>query len=666
MTIPARFKKHPFTLSFLILTSLATGSLVGFTFALYNDLPKVRKLDIYRPNVVTKIFSEDGQQIAELFREKRIWTPYRSIPKNLVDALLAVEDTEFFNHEGIRFMSIARALVVDIRMGRAAQGGSTITQQLAKQLFLSPDKTIIRKIKEALLAVQLEKGYTKEKILELYCNQIYLGSGAYGFEAAAKTYFGKVLGDLTLEESALLAGLPKAPNRYSPLTNLNLSIQRRDTVLSRMRETGIIDRDRELSARAKPVKLVAKEQKKIFAGHFVEEIRQYLETTYGTERVYREGFQVTTTLDVGFQKIAEKALEKGVKKVTDRVAKTHRYQKNPSIEGAIVVIRPEDGAILAMVGGKDFTSSKFNRATQAKRQPGSAFKPFIFLAAIDTGITAADTIIDSPASYPGAKGKRWTPENFSHRFYGPVTLRKTLESSLNVATVKLLDTVGIAAAISMAQKSGISSALPPYLSLGLGSGEVTPLELTSAYATIANRGVHARPYYIVSISTVDGEVLEDNSPEYSDAFRPEVAYVMTKMLQGVVENGTGRIARKLQRPVAAKTGTTSDNRDAWFVGFTTDLAVGVWVGDDDNRSLGKFETGGRTSGPIWTEFMAKALARTPITDFNRPKNVVEKTIGRQSGLLATGACPDHIKEVFISGTEPVKYCKKEEVDDGRI
>ena len=666
MTIPARFKKHPFMLSFLIITSLTTGSVTGFTFALYNDLPKVRMLEDYRPNVVTKIYSEDGRQIAELFREKRIWTPYRSIPKNLVDALLAVEDTEFFSHEGIRFMSIARALIVDIRMGKIVQGGSTITQQLAKQLFLTPDKTIIRKIKEALLAIQLEKGYTKEKILELYCNQIYLGAGAYGFEAAAKTYFGKTSSDLTLEESALLAGLPKAPSRYSPFTNLNLSIQRRDTVLSRMREVGKIDRDRELSARAEPVRLVSKKQTKVFAGHFIEQVRQYLEATYGKERVYREGFQVTTTLDANFQKIAEKVVAKGVEKIVDRVGKKYRYQKKPDVESAMVAIRPEDGAILAMVGGKDYTSSRFNRATLAHRQPGSAFKPFIFLAALDTGITAADKIIDSPASYPDANGKTWTPENFTRRFYGPVTLRKTLENSLNVATVKLLDTVGIASAINMAQKSGISSPLPPYLSLGLGSGEVTPLELTSAYATIANRGVYARPYFIVSISTSDGEVLEEKSPNYSDAFRPEVAYVMTKLLQGVVENGTGKIARKLQRPVAAKTGTTSDNRDAWFVGFTPDLAVGVWVGADDNRSLGKFETGGRTSGPIWTEFMMEALVQTPVTDFNPPKNVVVKTIGRQSGLLATGACPDHINEVFISGTEPVKYCKKEEVEDGRI
>ncbi len=660
-------KKFSLLVVSFFLFAVMTGSISGLLFAAYHDLPKLRGLKDYKPDVVTKIFSEDGKLLDELFRQKRIWVPYQSIPVNLRNALVATEDREFFEHKGIRFMSILRALIIDIRKGKMVQGGSTITQQLAKQLFLTSEKTIARKIKEALLAIQIEKRYTKEEILELYCNHIYLGSGAYGFEAAARTYFGKAINDISLGEAALLGGLPKAPNRYSPKNNLNLAIGRRATVLSGMREEGYISRELELATRSERVELAKSKKERGRAGYLVEMVRSELIKKYGAEKVYREGLSVTTTLNLDYQESAEKSMKEGIEKINKRLLRKKKLKAGQSAQGALVALRPQDGAILALVGGTGFSRSAFNRVTQARRQPGSAFKPFVYLAALDTGFTAADIVIDSPISYSESPGKRaWKPVNFSKRFYGPVTLRNALERSLNVATVKLLERVGVDSVIQMSRNLGIESELAPYLSLGLGASVVTPLELTSAYASIANGGVHAKPYFIRSVTTADGEILEESVPELTDAIRPEVAYTITKMLVGVVENGTGKVAKKLQRQVAAKTGTTNDYKDAWFAGFTPGIATGVWIGLDDNGSMGKGETGGHTAGPIWTRFMAEALQNRPAHDFTPPENIVVKSIDQHSGKLATPKCRDKINEVFIVGTEPLEYCRKETEDDGRI
>ncbi len=652
---------------FFLALSMLTGAAFGVMFSMYQDLPEINALEEHRPNVVTTILAEDGQKITDLYIEKRIKVPYSAMPPNLINALLATEDTEFFNHKGIRFMSILRALLVDIRLGRMAQGGSTITQQLAKQLFLTPKKNLSRKIREALLAIQIEKIYTKKEILELYCNQIYLGSGAYGFEAAAQVYFGKSVEELSLVESALLAGLPRAPSRYSPLNNPKLAKQRRNIVLSRMRLEKLISKEEEEAASLEPVRFKEKDPKENLARYFTESVRNYLIGKYGEDRVYKEGLTVTTTLDIDMQAKAKKAVDDGLKIVANRIKLSRRYSDNATPQAALVALRPEDGAILAMVGGADYDKSKFNHVTMAKRQPGSAFKPFIYITALENGMTAADTVIDSPVSYPDpSKGGAWKPVNFSKRFYGPVTLRRALESSMNVATVKILDRVGIDPVIEMAGRLGIQSKLPPYLSLALGAAEVSPLEIVSAYATLANMGIRTAPYYIKSVRNSDGETLEEHLPDMTDAVRPVVAYTITNMLEGVIENGTGKIAKSLGMPVAGKTGTTNDFRDAWFVGYTPGLAAGVWIGFDDNRPLGPGETGGHTAGPIWTKFMAEALKHKPVKDFIAPERIVVKIIDRETGKLATNLCRDTIAEVFISGTEPLEFCQAEQRDDNRL
>jgi penicillin-binding protein 1A len=662
MSLPSLFVRRPLLALVSALAAAIIGGGFGFLFALYHDLPSVRGMKEYRPNVVTRILDRERRPLAELFREKRIWIPYRTFPPRLIDALTAVEDDRFFDHGGVRMMAILRALAVDVRKGKMVQGGSTITQQLAKQLFLSPDKTIVRKIREALLAIEIEKTHTKEEILELYGNQIYLGSGAYGFEAAARVYFGKSVAELTLAETATLAGLPKAPSRYSPFNNRRLTKQRRDTVLSRMREVGKITEAEERAARAEPVVTLAERGNATGPGrYFVEMVRTYLEERYGSDRVYRDGLTVVTTLDLPTQEAAETAFADGLARVGRRMAAARLYADDPQPEGALVALQPADGAILALVGGSDYDRSQFNRATQARRQPGSAFKPFVYLAALTVGYSPADIVVDAPVIYdlPGVEND-WKPANFGHRFHGPVTLRTALAESMNVAAVKLLDKTGVDNTIGVARRLGVTADLAPNLTLALGASAVTPLEMTAAYAAVANGGIYAAPYFVASVVTADGEPLEEHEPLFTDAVRPEEAYVLTKMLVGVVENGTGKEARRLQRPAAAKTGTTDDYRDAWFVGFTPQVAAGVWIGLDDNRSLGRGETGGRAAAPIWTDFMIRALAGRPVVDFSPPDGVTVKTVDRVGGKLATVSCDDTINEVFVAGTEPAEYCRREE------
>jgi penicillin-binding protein 1A len=660
MTQPPFYVKRPTLFGALMVAAAMAGIVLGLVFATYHDLPAINELEEYRPNVVTRILDRNGELISELFLEKRIWISYNDIPETFIKAITATEDAKFFEHRGVRLLSIMRAMIVDIRSGRIVQGGSTITQQLAKQLFLTPEKSIARKIKEALLAIQIEKQYTKREILELYCNQIYLGSGAYGIQAASNIYFGKSVSDLSLAESALLAGLPKAPSRYSPFRRVDLARQRRATVLSRMLTEGHITDTQEAEAKQEPVNLVLKQEGQGLSSHFVETVRIYLDKTYGSDRLYREGLIVTTTLDIELQAMAEKAARQGVKKVNTRIKRARLYSDDVNVEVALVSLRPDDGAILAMVGGSDFATSQFNRATSAHRQPGSAFKPIIYLTALDTGFSPSDIIIDSPVSYRSHTGKgEWKPANFSNRFYGPVTLRRALESSINVTSVKLLNKIGIDTVIAMAQKAGIRSNLTAGLSLALGASEVTPLELTSAYTVFANKGLYAEPYFIISVINSEGEILEEAATEVIDVVRPEVAYVLTNMLEGVIQNGTGRSVRSLNRPAAGKTGTTNDYRDAWFIGYTPDIVTGVWVGFDDNRSMGRGETGGRAAAPIWLGFMTAALKNRPLLNFTPPKHIVARTIDRESGKLATDRCRDTFEEIFVEGYEPSEFCRLE-------
>jgi len=635
----------------------ATGVILGQLFAMYQGLPALERLEEYRPNVVTRILDRNGDVYHELYREKRFWVEYDTIPQHLKDAIVAVEDDQFFAHKGVRLSSILRALLTDIRQMSMAQGGSTITQQLAKVLFLTPEKKISRKIREALLAIELEKRYTKEEILELYCNQIFLGSGSYGVEAASRIYFGKSIQELTLAESAMLAGLPKAPNRYSPFKNPEAALRRRNIVLRRMLEEGKITEEEELAAEGALLRLAENGGGAQLAGHYVELVRVQLLKNFGSASLYQDGLQVTTTLDMRMQAAAEKAVAEGLAVINEQEKKAGVRHDGALAQAGLVAIEVSSGDVLAMVGGADFNTSEFNHATQALRQPGSAFKPFIYLAALEKGYHPASVVVDSPVSFPRTDSPGfWKPRNYSNKFYGPVTLRKALENSLNVSTVKLLHDIGEGPVINVARRLGVEAPLPADLSLALGSAEMTLMELTAAYATLANKGLYTSPSIIKSVVDSEGAILDTAPPRVTEAVRPEVAYVLSNMLKGVVENGTGQRAQIPGRHIAGKTGTTNDNRDAWFIGYTADIAVGVWVGFDDNRSLSSRQTGGRAAAPIWAAFMKEALRGIPSRDFPPPVAVVARLIDRETGLLANQWCQDSVTELFVAGMEPKESC----------
>ncbi len=621
----------------------------------------IRLLQEFRPPVTTKVYSDDRRLIGEFFMEKRELIAYRHIPKQAINAVLATEDAKFFEHRGIRLLSLLRALIADIRAARFVQGGSTITQQLAKTLFLTPEKSISRKVKEMLIALQIELNYTKREILALYFNQIYFGSGAYGLQAASKIYFNKRAEDLTLAESALLAGLPRAPSYYSPHNDIQRSKDRRATVLKRMFDEGFITKEQKEAADAEDI-LLTSTGALPQAPYFLETIRRKLEAKYGSDSIYREGLELYTTLNIEMQEAARRAVDEGLKAVESRNAKKipdDGAGEQLLLQAALIAIDPATGDVKALVGGRDFKTSEFNRAVQAKRQPGSAFKPVVYATALMEGWTAASILVDSPVIMKDpSKPDKWKPENFNKKFHGPVTMRKALEKSLNVATIKLLQKVGTDQVISMAVRLGIDSEVHPYPSMALGVSEVSLLEITSAYAVFANRGVRAEPRWLRLIRKSDGSLLEDNPPSYTEAMPAQQAFLITKMLQGVVENGTGRVAQKLGREAAAKTGTTDNFTDAWFIGYTPGLAAGVWVGYDMKKPIGKNETGAKAAGPIWTRFMNEALKSQPVKKFEMPKKIVKVDIEASTGLLADPSCGKTVAEYFLKGTEPRRYCNE--------
>ena len=650
------FKDRPALFWSLGAFSVLFGSLLGWLFAMSASLPALEGLREYRPNVAARLLDRHGEPLAELFVERRFWIPYEAIPERLRNAIVSVEDGHFFKHKGVRLTSILRAMLADLRKLSMAQGGSTITQQLAKTLFLSSEKSISRKVKEALLAIEMEKRMTKEEIFELYCNQIYLGSGAYGVEAASRIYFGKSAQALSLTEAALIAGLPKSPEKYSPLKNPDAALARRAIVLERMLEEGYIGAGELEAGRAEPLALAGKEGAGAGAFHFRDAVRAQLEEKYGAQGLYQEGLTAVTTLDLALQEAAEKAVASGLAQISAAEEKAGRKNEGGEIQAALVALDVKSGEILAMVGSAGYFRSQYNHATMARRQPGSAFKPFVFLAALDKGFNPASVLMDSPVSFPRPGGPGlWKPENYTGKFYGPVTMRFALENSLNVSTVKLLSQIGPEAAVKAARRLGITSVLRPNLSLALGSSETTLLELTAAYAALANKGMFNPPSFIKTVTDSSGDT-SGGGGKSVEAVMPEVAFVLTNMLVGVVENGTGQTARIPGRQIAGKTGTTSDNRDAWFVGYTPDIATGVWVGYDDNRALGHHQTGGRAAAPIWAEFMKEALKDIPNSQFQQPTAVVARVIDKQTGLLANQWCRDNIAEMFVAGMEPSEYC----------
>lgn len=754
----------------IVLIGLVAVTIVGATTAVgvvwhfAQDLPSLDLLQNYQPSLVTNVYSDDGQSIGQFFIERRILTPLADIPKTLTQAVVATEDARFFEHPGLDYIGMLRAAWTNIRHGgKKVEGASTITQQLARSLFLSSERSYERKIRELILAYKMEAVSGKEQILETYLNQIYFGQGAYGVGSAAHSYFGKSVGDLTLAESAFLGGLPKSPSRFSPFTAYELAKKRQEHVLSRMEEVGFITpAEREAAAHEKLN--FHRPGSEHLAPYFVEYIRQLLVAKYGESMVYKGGLQIYTTLNVEMQKAAETAFLNGVRDLDKRegwrgprrtvdlatfqpselastdqslkpgslgegvvlkVAKDHyvvqvgafaaklafddmawakrvlkgsdpgvdfvvnqnvkqilkpgdvieigikkmtkegvqlTLEQTPIVEGGLIAIDPMVGAIRAMVGGYDFSRSEYNRAVQAHRQPGSAFKPLIYATAMSQGLSPATQILDAPVVYEQEEeDKVWKPENYGRRFHGMVSLRDALAQSHNLATVRLLDKVGVKNVIEFSRTVGVTSPLPADLSLGLGSSSVGLMELTSVYGVFLNQGVRVEPYAIKSVKDSAGKTLEAVEPEPRDVITKETAYLITNMMEDVVQKGTGQAAKALGRPVAGKTGTTNDYLNAWFIGGTPNLVTGVYVGFDDRRSLGVSEAGARAALPIWMAFMKEALKQLPVVPFEIPDGVTFVKIDSSTGLLESeqdGEGQQGTVELFSKGSEPTQATQR--------
>ena len=724
--------------------------LCAFYLQLDRSLPSTQSLKDYHPPLVSTVYSADGELIGEFFVERRYITALKDMPPYLTKAFLAAEDVRFYEHGGVDFFGILRASFKNLQAGEIVQGGSTITQQVVKSLLLTPERTMTRKLKEALLAYRIDHSLSKDEILYLYLNQIYFGSGAYGVEAAARTYFDKHVQDLTLAESALLAGLPKAPTRFSPVQHLAVARERQHYVLSRMAEVGFISDEEAQKAYAKPLQFAKPK-------HWT--LKDLDSFTRGSPQAGRSTLRPRRALQgraddphdprLKAQDLAEKALDQGLRELdkrhksyrgihanvpredwpgslkvltqsngdlaqgkvvaalvkdfdarTDtvllsfgsgegklpasgwgwthvsdkRAAKMFRVgdiirvrldkrqedktwlsvlEQDPGMEGAFMAMVPDTGRVLCMVGGRNFEKSQFNRCTQAVRQPGSSFKPIIYSAALDKGYSEASILIDSPLVLDdhSLRGP-WKPANYDRQFWGPILLRKALIHSRNVVTVKLLDAIGVNYAISYAKRLGIMSQLTPTLALALGASGVTLSELLTAYSSFANLGERVDPYIVDKVYDRHGQLLEEHQVSKELVIPPQTAYVMTNLLEGVIQEGTGTKAKELGRPAAGKTGTTNELKDAWFIGYTPTVLAGVWVGyDDHNISLGKGETGGRAACPIWLYFMKEYLKDQPVTTFAIPEGVVFAKINPQTGSVSKSEESGGVYAAF-SGAPP--------------
>jgi penicillin-binding protein 1A len=646
-------KKKVFILLF-IACSVFLGMLAGAFLALTHDLPQILSLETFKPSSVTRIYSADKVLLAELFVEKRDPVPLKAIPDNLKKALLATEDRKFYQHSGLDLKGILRAVITDIRAGKFVEGASTLTQQLAKTLFLTPRKTLLRKIKEAFLAFQLERRYTKDEILELYLNQVYFGSGAYGVESAARIFFGKHAKDLNLSECALIAGLPKAPSRYSPLVDKDLAVKRRNIVLRQMKDTGIISETVYTQAKEQRLCLEKQNSNSVKAPYFMDDIKNFLEETLGSSRLYKGGLTVYTTLDYKLQKMAEQAVSNGLLALENRMKK--QRIKNPAPEGALVSLDVQSGGILAMIGGKNYYETPFNRATSAKRQPGSAFKPIVYAYAVEHNFPQSKIILDAPVAFKTANRKKdWKPENFSGHYKGEMTLRMALALSENIPAIRLIEMLGPSSVARFGYTLGIESILYPNLSLALGTSEVKLINLTAAYAIFANKGELIKPYGVMEVLDRSGRLVWRVKPQKKVVMSRSGAAIMTDMLKGVIQEGTGKKARVIKRPIAGKTGTTNEYKDAFFVGFSPSIATGVWVGQDVFVTMGKNETGARAALPIWIEFMTQALDSKPLQYFDMPDDMVRVAMDPSTGLLVSDDSPRSVTALFKKGTEPKRF-----------
>ncbi|MBI5743648.1 MAG: PBP1A family penicillin-binding protein [Elusimicrobia bacterium] len=662
-----------------------------------SDIPSVDKLDEYTPSLTTYVYDINNQVVAEFSVEKRAILPLSKIPVDMQNAVIAMEDQHFFRHWGISPRGIARALLRDVLHRRSAQGGSTLTQQLSKLIFLKPEKTISRKLKEMILALQIERNFSKPEILALYLNQIYFGTGVYGVQSAAKLYFGKDVSEMTLGECALLTGLIPSPERFSPFTNLERAKLRRKLVLQRMVEERFIDAKQAAAADAEPIPT---EKSTLFSSHaayFVEYVRQQLEPKYGVAQLWKGGMKIYTTLDLSMQVPAEEIMEKYLAQYDATAAKNRPPpteedkdkadgvdKSSVSLQGAFMILDNRTGAIKALIGGRNYRDSKFNRATQAARQAGSTFKPMVWMAALMNGYTPASLVDDSPMAYyydgkdwrllEGATDqyaidlaiqpfvgnkdfKIWVPNDFDGKTMGRITLRRGLELSRNLASIYLVTHVGPTLVADVGHRAGIKHNLEAVPSIGLGTSLVNPIEMASAFSTFANGGIHVAPFGVLRVTDNQGKVLEEAVPEETESFSPQLSYVLVNMMKGVVQRGTGAAAARLKRPIAGKTGTSQDSKDMWFIGMTPDLTAAAWMGYDDFISLPmKDWTGGGTVVPWWTEIMETVLKDQPARDFPVPDGIVFATVDQETGKLALPTCKKKILEAFIKGTEPKEFC----------
>lgn len=757
----------------LTFISLITAILavVGLFIYLGQDLPRISTLTDYRPPIITAVYSDDNRKIGEFYKERRILLPLEQMPEKLKQAFVAAEDARFYHHQGIDIMSIVRAFFKNLEAGTIIQGGSTITQQITKSLLLTPERSYTRKIREAILAYRIDKTFTKDEILFLYLNQIYLGHGAYGIEAASENYFGKSAKDMNLAECAMLAGLPQAPSRYSPFRFPDRAKQRQIYVLNRMVFNGYITNIQATGAINRPLDIKPRRNWYIEkVPSYTEYIRKYVEAKYGKNKLYLDGLKIYTSVNIDMQRMAREEIGKGLQsldkrqgyrgpirhivaeemelfsselkkkyalnpleegktvtgvviaidnrvgtvtvrmgaergiialedmawarkpnpkasyryakikkpgkalkvgdvilvKLKDRIEASQDWQlaleQVPKVQSALLCIEAETGYVKVMVGGRDFKSSQFNRAVQSRRQPGSAFKPLIYAAAIDKGYTPATVIIDSPIVFEDEQRDfKWKPENYGKTFYGPTLLRKALAKSKNVITVKIVQDIGINYVIDYVRKLGIHSEMSRDLSLSLGSSGVSLLELVNAYSVFTNQGYFIEPVFITSIVDRDGNELEQARPQREKVIDQTTAYIMTSLLEEVVKTGTGRRVKALNRPVAGKTGTTNNLLDAWFVGYTPEYITGVWVGFDEEASLGVSETGSRAASPIWLGFMQRLLAGKPIRVFQMPEGVVFAKIDAETGLLPIPESKETYFECFKEGTVPTEHTRRPDV-----
>jgi penicillin-binding protein 1A len=755
MKVTVRYARHA-GIAALFVGAALLGTLSGVLFAYSDDLPEVSALDNYAPNTITRVIGKNNQLVGEFAVERRVVVHYKDIPDNLRNAILAAEDAGFFEHSGFSISRMMLALVRDIVTRGKSPGGSTITQQLSRDLFAQEigfaigNRSWERKIKETLVSMRIEKRYTKEEIFTFYANQIYYGHGAYGVESASQLYFRKSAKDLNLEEAATLAGIIQNNVRQSPFVNPEATKRRRNYALERMAEEGFITREAAETAKAKPIVAPGDPTGEgSVAPYFLEEVRKYLEAKYGAKAIYESGLTVRTGLDIKLQQAANKAVDRGLRRVDKRrgfrkprrniVAegqtvdkfKTDRWSRRisegdivpavvrsvsdttaslrigelsaeltragmqwtnkkspkdilkagdlidvaitkldgktatvtldqtPILEGALVAIDNHTGEILAMVGGYSFSRSKFNRATQAYRQMGSTVKPILYTAAIDRGLTPTTILIDEPTTFDAGAGQPpYSPRNYDRKFMGPLTLRRALEQSRNIPSVKVIDMLGPTQVAAYARKFGFSQDFRPFLSMALGAQEVTLLEITSAYSAFPNHGIRMEPYFAQAINDRDGSLLEERRPQPRDAIRADTAFVLTNLMQGVVQHGTAAAANALDWPLAGKTGTVDDNTDAWFVGFDPNVTVGVWIGNDEKKPIGYNETGTTAALPMWMDFMKVYIElygdRANPPQFESPGNIVFMPVDRATGEPAGADGAAVVNEAFISGTQPIK------------